>query len=89
MDGIAEGTEPTPSEKATADEQIEDHQIKLWVYNSQNATPDVKRLNEEAEAAGIPIATVTETMTPEGASFQQWRSRELKGIEAALAKAGG
>jgi zinc/manganese transport system substrate-binding protein len=89
MDGIAEGTEPTPSEKASADEQIKDNLIKLWVYNSQNATPDVKRLNEEAKAAGIPIATVTETMTPEGASFQQWMARELKGIEAALAKAGG
>jgi zinc/manganese transport system substrate-binding protein len=89
MDGIAEGTEPTPSEKASADEQIKDNLIKLWVYNSQNATPDVKRLNEEAEAAAIPIATVTETMTPEGASFQQWMARELKGIEAALAKAGG
>jgi zinc/manganese transport system substrate-binding protein len=89
MDGIAEGTEPTPSEKASADEQIKDNLIKLWVYNSQNATPDVKRLGEEAEAAGIPVATVTETMTPEGASFQQWMARELKGIEAALAKAGG
>ncbi len=89
MDGIAEGTEPTPSEKATADEQIKDHLIELWVYNSQNATPDVKRLNEEAEAAGIPIATVTETLTPEGASFQDWMSQELKGIKVALAKAGG
>ncbi len=89
MDAIAEGTEPTPTEKAGADEQIKDKQIKLWVYNSQNATPDVKRLNEAAEAAGIPIATVTETMTPEGASFQQWMVRELKGIKAALAKAEG
>jgi zinc/manganese transport system substrate-binding protein len=89
MDGIAEGTEPTPSEKAIADEQIKDHLIKLWVYNSQNATPDVKLLNEEAETVGIPIATVTETLTPEGASFQDWMSRELKGIKAALAKAGG
>ena len=89
MDGIAEGTEPTPSEKASADEQIKDHLIELWVYNSQNATPDVKRLNEESESAGIPIATVTETLTPEGASFQDWMARELKGIEAALAKAGG
>jgi len=89
MDGIAEGTEPTPSEKASADEQIKDHLIKLWVYNSQNATPDVKRLNEEAEAAGISTATVTETPTPEGASFQGWMSQELKGIKAALVKAGG
>jgi hypothetical protein len=32
---------------------------------------------------------VTETLTPEGASFQDWMSQELKGIKAALAKAGG
>jgi zinc/manganese transport system substrate-binding protein len=89
MDGIAEGTEPTPQEKATADEQLKDKQIKVWVYNSQNATPDVKRLNEEAEAAGIPSATVTETMTPEGASFEEWMVRELEGIEKALREAEG
>ncbi|HXF31873.1 MAG TPA: zinc ABC transporter substrate-binding protein [Solirubrobacterales bacterium] len=84
MDGIAEGTEPSPSEKATADHQLADRAISLWVYNSQNATPDVKRLNEAAEANGIPIATVSETLTPEGASFQAWMVRELEGIEKAL-----
>src|ERR1700742_511145 len=61
MDAVSEGTEATPAEKATGNEQIDDAQIDLWVYNAQNATPDVKRLNEAAEAPGIPIATVTET----------------------------
>ena len=89
MNGIAEGTEPTPADKATADKQITDKQIEVWVYNSQNATPDVQRLNDSARAAGIPIATVTETLTPEGASFQAWQSRELRGLQAALAKAAG
>ncbi|MBS1846531.1 MAG: zinc ABC transporter substrate-binding protein [Actinobacteria bacterium] len=89
MDGIAEGTEPSPSDKATADHQIEDGEIDLWVYNSQNATPDVKRLNEAAEAAGIPIATVTETLTPEGASFQAWMVRELEGVQTALREGAG
>ena len=89
MDGIAEGTEPSPSEKATADHQLVDRAIGLWVYNSQNATPDVKRLNEAAEANGIPIATVTETLTPEGASFQQWMVKELEGIDKALQEGGG
>jgi zinc/manganese transport system substrate-binding protein len=84
LDAVAEGTEPSPSDKTTTDHQIEDHEIRLWVYNSQNATPDVKRLNEAAEAQGIPIATVTETLTPEGASFQAWMVRELEGIDAAL-----
>jgi zinc/manganese transport system substrate-binding protein len=88
MDGIAEGTEPSPSEKATADHQLVDRAIGLWVYNSQNATPDVKRLNEAAEENGIPIATVTETLTPEGASFQAWMVKELEGIDEALREGG-
>jgi zinc/manganese transport system substrate-binding protein len=89
MDGIAEGTEPSPTEKATADHQLVDRAIGLWVYNSQNATPDVKRLNEAAEGNGIPIATVTETLTPEGASFQAWMVRELEGIDKALQEGSG
>jgi zinc/manganese transport system substrate-binding protein len=86
LDAIAEGTEPTPADKATTDEQIAAKQIAVWVYNSQNATPDVQRLNEAAKATGIPVATVTETLTPEGAGFQAWMTRELKGLKAALAR---
>jgi zinc/manganese transport system substrate-binding protein len=89
MEAIAEGTEPTPADKATADRQIADNQVKVWVYNSQNATPDVQRLTDAARAAGIPVATVTETPAPEGVSFQAWMARELDGLDAALAKAGG
>ncbi|HKB50245.1 MAG TPA: zinc ABC transporter substrate-binding protein [Solirubrobacterales bacterium] len=87
LDAISEGTEPTPADKATTDKQIADKQIEVWVYNSQNATPDVQRLNEAAKSAAIPISTVTETMTPEGASFQAWMSRQLEELRTALAKA--
>jgi zinc/manganese transport system substrate-binding protein len=89
LDAISEGTEPTAAEKATVDRQIRDRRIKAWVYNSQNATPDVQRLNDEARAAGIPIATVTETLTPEGASFEAWQARELERLRSALAKGTG
>lgn len=87
LDAVSEGTDPTPADKATTESQIADHRIEVWVYNNQNATPDVQRLNDAAKAAGIPIAIVTETMTPEGASFQAWQSRELEGLAAAIAKA--
>jgi zinc/manganese transport system substrate-binding protein len=89
LKAISQGTEPTPADKATTDSQIADRRIELWVYNSQNATPDVQRLNEAARAAGIPIATVTETTTPAGASFEAWQSRELAGLRTALARATG
>jgi zinc/manganese transport system substrate-binding protein len=89
LDAISEGTDPTAKDKATIDEQIADKKIKVYVYNSQNATPDVQAQVKAAKAKGIPIATVTETLTPAGSSFQAWQVRQLNGIEAALAKATG
>jgi zinc/manganese transport system substrate-binding protein len=89
LTAISEGTDPTAADKAATDSQITEHRIKIWVYNSQNATPDIQRLNAEAKTAGIPIATVTETMTPAGASFEAWQVRELEGLRSALAKATG
>jgi zinc/manganese transport system substrate-binding protein len=89
LNAISEGAEPTPADKAAVDRQIAKHEIAVWVYNSQNATPDVQRLNEAARAAGIPVATVTETPSPEGASFEAWQSRQLRGLEAALERAAG
>ncbi len=89
LKAISEGTEPTAQDKATIDAQIKGKQIKIYVYNSQNATPDVAAQVKEATAAGIPVTTVTETLTPAGATFQQWQVSELQGIENALHQATG
>ena len=89
LDAMSEGSDPTARDKATIDQQIKTKKIKVYVYNSQNSTPDVQAQVKEAKAEGIPVATVTETLTPAGASFQQWQTTELQGIEQALAKATG
>jgi zinc/manganese transport system substrate-binding protein len=86
LDAMSEGSDPTAKDKATIDQQIKNKQIKIYVYNSQNSTPDVQAQVKEAEAEGIPVATVTETLTPAGATFQQWQTTQLRGIEQALAK---
>jgi len=86
---ISEGGEPTAQDKATIDAQIRNKQIKIYVYNSQNATPDVSAQVKEAEAAHIPVATVTETLAPANATFQQWQVTQLQGIENALHQATG
>ncbi|MGA2756025.1 MAG: zinc ABC transporter substrate-binding protein [Solirubrobacteraceae bacterium] len=85
---IAEGTDVTASDKETVDRQAQLHQIKVWVLNSQNVTPDVERVNQLARAAGIPIATVTETLSPASDSFQQWQVSELERLLAALERSG-
>jgi zinc/manganese transport system substrate-binding protein len=89
LDAISEGTDPTAGDKITVDDQIATSEIKVWVYNSQNTTPDVKRLTEAARARGIPVATVTETLTPASASFEAWQSRQLQVLARALATATG
>lgn len=81
---IAEGGEVTARDKRTVDEQAEHGQIKVWVLNSQNVTPDVQRVNEIARAHGIPIATVTETLAPTSDTFEQWQVAQLEGLKRAL-----
>lgn len=89
LSAMSEGTDPTAADKATIDQQIKTKQIKVYVYNSQNSTPDVVAQVNLAKSEGIPVATVTETLAPAGATFQQWQTSQLQGIEAALAKATG
>ena len=89
LKAISEGTEPTASDITTIDRQIAQHQINVWVFNSQNSTPDVKRITDAALKQGIPVTTITETLTPASASFQAWQSRQLETLMSALAKATG
>jgi zinc/manganese transport system substrate-binding protein len=89
LTAISEGGDPSAADKATIDKQIKNKLIKVYVYNSQNATPDVQAQVNEAKAAGIPVTTITETMTPAGASFQDWQVSQLNALKQALAQATG
>ncbi len=89
MRAISEGTEPTAADKATFDQQIAQKQIKVLVYNKQNATPDTDALTAKARQAGIPIVAITETPDPGTATFQAWQSAQLQALEQALAQATG
>jgi zinc/manganese transport system substrate-binding protein len=86
---VAEGTEVTAQDRQTVDRQASRREIKVWVFNSQNVTPDVQRVNELARAAHIPVATVTETLSPASDSFEQWQVAELEGLQRALRTATG
>jgi zinc/manganese transport system substrate-binding protein len=86
---IAEGTDVTAQDKQAVDAQARDAKIKVWIFNSQNLTPDVKRVNQIAGERHIPVATVTETLSPATDSFQQWQVAELEGLLRALHTATG
>ncbi len=89
MKAISEGTEVTAQDTITTQDQITRHQIKVWIYNAQNAAPEIERLNALARANHIPVATITETVTPAGATFEQWQVAQLERLERALHQATG
>jgi zinc/manganese transport system substrate-binding protein len=89
LNAISEGTDPTAADKSAADAQITKKQIEVYVYNSQNATPDVQAQLDSAKARGIAITSVTETLSPASSTFQDWQVAQLQALQAALAKATG
>jgi len=89
LTAISEGGEPTAQDKATIDAQIRNKEIKIYIYNSQNATPDVTAQVREARARHIPVTTVTETLTPANVTFEQWQVSQLERLESALHQATG
>lgn len=86
---VSEGTDPTAADKTTVDRQIATRQVEVFVYNRQNATPDVRALVNAARSRGIPVVTITETLSPATATFQDWQVAQLSALDAALARATG
>ena len=83
---VAEGTEVSVADRTAVARQITGRRIAVWVFNSQNVTPEVGQLTALARRSGIPVVTVTETLSPEGATFQAWQSRQLARLAAALSR---
>jgi zinc/manganese transport system substrate-binding protein len=86
VDAIAEGNEPSASDKVTVDNQLNGHAVDVFIYNGQNATPDVQQLVRSATDSDIPVVTVTETPEPANATFQDWQTNQLHHLANALAE---
>jgi zinc/manganese transport system substrate-binding protein len=86
---ITEGTDISAQDKQTVDEQAQKRLIKVWVFNSQNSTPDIQRINAICKQHRVVVATITETLSPAGLSFEQWQVAQLRALSSALHRATG
>jgi zinc/manganese transport system substrate-binding protein len=89
LKAVSEGQDISAADEAAVEQQITQKQIKVLIYNSQNTPNNIQALINRARANHIPVATITETLTPATASFQDWQSSQLQGIQSALAQATG
>jgi zinc/manganese transport system substrate-binding protein len=89
LQAVSEGIDPSARDKATSEAQLRLRKVKAYVYNGQNATPDVAAQLATARRAGVPVVAVTETLNPPDASFQQWQVAQLQALKSALDRASG
>ena len=89
LKSVSEVQDISAADEATVEQQIKQKQIKILVYNSQNTPNNIQKLINLAKTNHIPVATITETLTPATASYQDWQSAQLQGIQTALAQATG
>lgn len=84
-EAVEEGTDVPPLVLQQMLEIAGSGELALLAYNSQTAGPETERVRDAADAAGVPIVEVTETL-PEGEDYLSWMTANLDRIEAALAR---
>ena len=81
---VSEGNDPPAQSVVEFEEQLNDGNVSLLVYNQQTVTPITENMKMLAAHDGIPIIGITETVQPPGVSFQDWMNSELISLQNAL-----
>jgi zinc/manganese transport system substrate-binding protein len=84
MKAVAEGNDPPADSVVTFEQQIQQRQITVLVYNVQTVTPVTDHLKALAAAQAIPLVSVSETIQPPDVSFQDWQVGQLNQLQNAL-----
>jgi zinc/manganese transport system substrate-binding protein len=86
MQAISEGIDPPAQTVAQFQDQISHRQIKVLIYNTQTSTPITDNLKQMATRNGIPVVGISETVQPATATFQDWQTKQLAALKAALSR---
>ena len=71
---ISEGSDVSAADKRTIDRQIASRQIAIYVYNSQNATPDVQAQLASAGRTASRSRPSPRRWRRRATTYQQWQS---------------
>ena len=82
---IEDGSEPTAAAVAGMTRLLTGHRVRVLLVNTQAVSPITARIRSAAEAAGIPVVGVTETL-PAGETFEAWQMRQVRALARALGR---
>ena len=84
MNAVSEGNDPPTQSVAAFEQQINQRQISVLIYNNQTATAVTTNLEQLVTAQGIPVVGISETMEPPDTTFQDWQYAQLTALQRAL-----
>ncbi|MFF6879250.1 metal ABC transporter solute-binding protein, Zn/Mn family [Streptomyces sp. NPDC012474] len=84
-EAIEEGDDVSPRVLQESLALFSGKKVKVLVYNAQTSGPQTEKAESAAEAAGIPVVPVTETL-PKGKDYIGWMTGNLDALASALAK---
>lgn len=81
---IMNGLDPAPEDVAVENRLFASHRVRVLCYNQQVVDPLTTGLRDNAQAAGIPVVGVYETMPTPGYDYQTWMLAETRAIARAV-----
>jgi zinc/manganese transport system substrate-binding protein len=81
---IMNGTDPSPQDTAIEKSLFTQHKVKVFLYNQQVTDALTESFISLAEANGIPVVGVYETMPTPGFDYQSWMLAEVNALSKAV-----
>ncbi len=81
---IMNGTDPSAQDVALERSLFTGHKVKVFLYNQQVTDTLTQSFISLAQANGIPVVGVYETMPTPGYTYQSWMLAEMKALQQAV-----
>jgi zinc/manganese transport system substrate-binding protein len=81
---IMNGTDPSAQDVALERSLFTGHKVKAFLYNQQVTDTLTQSFISLAQANGIPVVGVYETMPTPGYTYQSWMLAEMKALQQAV-----
>ena len=82
---IMNGTDPLAQDVALQRSLFTQHKVKVFLYNQQVTDTLTESFLKLAQANGIPVVGVYETMPEPGYNYQSWMLAEVQALQQAVA----
>jgi zinc/manganese transport system substrate-binding protein len=81
---IMNGTDPSPQDVALERSLFTQHKVKVFLYNQQVTDTLTDSFISLAQANGVPVVGVYETMPTPGYDYQSWMLAEVNALDKAV-----